>query len=189
MKTAGPVAEGEQASAPSSPEVIAPARHRFHFTSDGDLLSLVDRLRGFLRHKYPEGRLEEIFGEACRQLLARLESDRGPGAAARPATAPGSSDAKRRSRRVLAAVKREVWTRDQGRCSYVSPEGRRCESADALEYDHIVPWADGGRSDTTENIRLLCRAHNQRLGRKRFGGQGFETASRLRPRSGHFEPS
>ena len=69
---------------------------------------------------------------------------------------PGS-----RSRYVPVAVKREVWRRDQGRCSYVDPHsGRRCGSRYRLEIDHVVPFALGG---TTEpgNLRIRCRAHHR----------------------------
>ena len=164
---------------PVSAEVVPPPRHRFHFTADTELLELVGRLRGLLRHKIPDGRLERIFKEAARTLLASLEHDRNvlPARAARPPASPShdarldQKDPNRGSRMVPKAVKRAVWTRDGGRCVYTSSDGRRCESRDALEYDHITPWADGGRSDTPDNIRLLCRAHNQRLGRRRFGAR------------------
>ena len=46
----------------------------------------------------------------------------------------------RRSRYIPAPVRREVWRRDGGRCSYVDPHsGRRCGSRFLLELDHIVP--------------------------------------------------
>jgi hypothetical protein len=50
-----------------------------------------------------------------------------------------------------------VWQRDQGRCVY-------CGSQERLEYDHIIPWADGG-SDTARNLQLLCETCNRRKGR------------------------
>lgn len=159
------------------PEIVPPPQHRFHFTADAELLDMVGRLRGLLRHKIPDGRLEKIFKEAAKALLARLERDKQalPARGARP-PAPLSHDARpdpknvRRGGRIVPrAVKRAVWARDGGRCAYTAPDGRRCESRDALEYDHIVAWADGGRSDAPDNVRLLCRAHNQRLGRRRFG--------------------
>jgi hypothetical protein len=37
-----------------------------------------------------------------------------------------------------------------------------------LEWDHIVPICRGGES-TLENIRLLCRAHNQRAADRTIG--------------------
>jgi len=57
-------------------------------------------------------------------------------------------------------VKRAVRERDQGKCTFVSETGQRCCSRRGLEYDHVIPVARGGEA-TIENIRLLCRAHNQ----------------------------
>ena len=155
-------------------EIIPPPQHRFHFTADAELLQMVDRLRGLLRHKIPDGRLEGIFKEAAKTLLAKIDHDKAVlylQPKKRSGPSPSSSE-RRGSRFVPRTIKREVWTRDGGRCAYAAPDGRRCESHEALEYDHIVAWADGGRSDTPDNIRLLCRAHNQRLGRRRFGVRG-----------------
>lgn len=153
------------ASAEKPAEILAPAQHRFHFTASAELLGLVERLRGFLRHKHPEGRLEDIFIEACGALMEKIEKDRRPTPAARRQAPPAT----KRSRRIPASVKREVWQRDDGRCAFVSADHRRCESREALEYDHVIPWACGGRSDQAQNIRLLCRSHNQALARIRFG--------------------
>ena len=157
----------------SEAEIVPPMLHRFHFTADAEFLEMVDRLRALLRHKIPDGRLENIFKEAVKALLSSIERDRS--APAGPSRRPGpsvSAHTRRGSRVVPRTIKRVVWTRDSGRCAYTAPDGHRCESRDALEYDHIIAWADGGRSDTAENIRLLCRAHNQRLGRRRFGARG-----------------
>ena len=69
---------------------------------------------------------------------------------------PGS-----RSRYIPVAVKREVWRRDQGCCSYVDPHsGRRCGSRYRLEIDHIVPFALGGPTELI-NLRVRCRAHHK----------------------------
>ena len=72
------------------------------------------------------------------------------------------------ARAIPAAIKRAVWERDQGRCSYVDPAtGRRCTSRHLLQIDHIRPWASGGGSEP-HNLRLLCHAHH----RHRHGGVG-----------------
>ena len=69
---------------------------------------------------------------------------------------PGS-----RSRYIPAAVRREVWRRDQGCCSYLDPHsGRRCGSRYRLEIDHIVAFALGGGAELG-NLRLRCRAHHR----------------------------
>jgi hypothetical protein len=64
-----------------------------------------------------------------------------------------------------------VFQRDQGRCTFASNCGKRCESTSRLEFDHIEPVAKGGPS-TTSNLRLRCRAHNQYAADCAFGA-GF----------------
>ena len=60
----------------------------------------------------------------------------------------------RRSRYIPAPVRRAVWRRDGGCCSYVDPHsGRRCGSRFLLELDHIVPFALGGGAEPG-NLRL-----------------------------------
>lgn len=149
----------------AAPEVIAPPeRVRLGFTADDALVVKLERLRSLRRHKFPKGRLEDLLEEAIDTLLAKLDPGRpveNRAGVRRPDSPAG--------RWIPNAVKREVWKRDGGRCAYLAPDGRRCESRDFLEYDHIQPWALGGRSDRADNVRLLCRPHNQRLGRRRFG--------------------
>jgi len=70
-----------------------------------------------------------------------------------------------RSRYIPAAVRREVWRRDQGSCSYVDrhsgrDSGRRCGSRYRLEIDHIVPFALGGANELS-NLRIRCAAHHK----------------------------
>ncbi len=71
-------------------------------------------------------------------------------------------------RAIPAAVKREVWRRDRGRCRYVDrTSGRRCGSQHLLQIDHVVPYACGGAAEPN-NLRLLCAAHH----RYRHAGAG-----------------
>ena len=64
-------------------------------------------------------------------------------------------------RAISAGVRRQVWQRDGGRCSYGDPQtGRRCNSTHLIEIDHIVPHALGGGADPG-NLRLLCGAHHR----------------------------
>jgi len=79
------------------------------------------------------------------------------------------------NRHCPAAVARAVFLRDGQQCSYVSPDGRRCSSRRCLELDHVDPRAVGGES-TIENLRLRCRAHNQRYARQYYGNARVEAA-------------
>lgn len=156
--------------APDSAQVVPATSNRFHFTGDAELFQIIAKLRSLLRHKYPDGRLEDIFKDAGRHLLETLERRHAPSKRHRPSNSGLIPREQRHGSRIVPRrIKREVWSRDGGRCSFRAEDGTLCGSREALEYDHILAWADGGRSDTAENVRLLCRAHNQRLGRQRFG--------------------
>ena len=81
------------------------------------------------------------------------------------------SEVKQPSRYVPAQVRRRVWRRDHGRCTYVDPATRRkCSSQRYLQYDHIQPFSVGG-VNTEANLRLRCSTHN-RLAAIEFFGRG-----------------
>jgi len=61
-----------------------------------------------------------------------------------------------------------VIKRDGCQCSYVAPDGTRCCERKNLEFDHAEPWALGGQN-TTENLRLMCKSHNQMYAEQVFG--------------------
>jgi hypothetical protein len=55
---------------------------------------------------------------------------------AKPVTEPlgtGRYTAEKPSRHIPAAIRRAVWERDAGRCTYVSAGGRRCDSKEFLQ--------------------------------------------------------
>ncbi len=69
---------------------------------------------------------------------------------------------------IPAAVKRAVWERDQGRCTWPLDSGGVCGSTHRLELDHVDPWSKGGEP-TQANLRLLCGRHNHVAARRAFG--------------------
>ncbi len=95
----------------------------------------------------------------------RAEADTGASQSV-PAqkAAVGHRDSTRHSsRNPSRSIRRSVWRRDRT-CQYVDPlTGRHCNSRFKLELDHHVPFSRGGKT-TTENLRLLCRAHNAYFG-------------------------
>lgn len=64
------------------------------------------------------------------------------------------SNAAQRTRNIPASIKRIVWDRDGGKCVL-------CGNSEYLEFDHEIPFSRGG-SNSTENIRVLCRNCNQK---------------------------
>src|SRR4051812_6810859 len=87
------------------------------------------------------------------------EGSGGTGRVQPPAADIETPRAGRRRRAVPVAIKDSVACRDLGCCSFVSREGKRCETRAFLEYDHIVPLAFGG-GDGVEGLRLLCHRHH-----------------------------
>jgi hypothetical protein len=96
------------------------------------------------------------------------DSASGPSSTSGGGVASGARDARRRSgagrngrrsRYIPVAVRRAVWARDGGRCGFTSPDGRRCNERNFLQFDHAIPHGDHGVA-TIENIQLRCRAHN-----------------------------
>src|SRR2546422_11913 len=73
-------------------------------------------------------------------------------------------------RHIPAQVKRAVWERDGGQCTFVSEAGRRCPARKLLEFDHAEPVARGGRA-TVAGIRLRCHAHNPYEAERAFGAE------------------
>lgn len=57
------------------------------------------------------------------------------------------------SRYISQTTKKIVYARDGGKCQC-------CASSVNLEYDHIVPFSCGGKSDRS-NIQLLCQKCNR----------------------------
>lgn len=72
------------------------------------------------------------------------------------------------------ALKREVFRRDEGKCTYENPfTGEVCGSRFQIEIDHIIPHARGG-ADSLENLRCLCRGHNMMAAEKSFGTEWMD---------------
>jgi hypothetical protein len=69
---------------------------------------------------------------------------------------------------IPAAVRRAVWQRYGGRCSWPLDGGGVCGSTHRLELDHMVPWARWG-GETIDDLRIVCRAHNALAARREFG--------------------
>jgi hypothetical protein len=72
-------------------------------------------------------------------------------------------------RRVTVKERNEVIREADGRCEYVDHvTGKRCDNRIRMEADHIRMRVFGG-SNNKENLRCLCRVHNQFMSEKNLG--------------------
>ena len=125
-------------------------------------------LQDLLGHQVTRGDLAEVYDRAVKELIARMERVRF-GACDRPRAGQRRSNPE--SRHVPEHVKRSVWQRDGGQCTFVSETGRRCDARGDVEFDHVKEFARGGET-TVDGLRLRCRGHNQFTAERTFGA-GF----------------
>ena len=116
-----------------------------------------------LSHCIPSGDVAQVLDRALQALVRDLEK-RKFAATKQPRPPRRTAGA----RTIPAHVRRAVWQRDEGRCTFVSEAGHRCRARRFLEFDHVDAVARGGRA-TIDRMRLRCRAHNQYTAEQTFG--------------------
>jgi hypothetical protein len=177
----GPVASVEATAISLAPERVAqsisivarprltplsPGRFAWQVTVSQHAQDQLTYAQALLGHAVPSGDVATVLEQALDEYVEALERQKfAKCARSRPRRgAP-------KGRYVPAEVRRTVFQRDEGRCTFVSNSGKRCEAISRLEFDHIEPVGMGGQS-ATKNLRLRCRAHNQYAADCAFGA-GF----------------
>jgi hypothetical protein len=91
----------------------------------------------------PSGDLGEVIDRALTVLLEDLARKKFA-ATKRPRASRGTKPG---GRHIAAQVRRVVWRRDGGACTFVSKSGRRCNERAFVEFHHVDPHGGGGRAD------------------------------------------
>jgi hypothetical protein len=158
--------------------LLAPQRYRVQLTISRETHDKLRRVQALVRHTIPTGDPAEILDRALTLLLNDLERRRCAAVASPRAADAPRGQAGVRSRHIPAAVRREVWRRDEGRCAFMGRRGR-CTEAAFLEYHHVRPYAAGGEP-TAANIELRCRAHNAYEAALFFGWEATDVVREAR---------
>ena len=188
-------------------QISADGFHR-QFTSDQALENKLTRLKELLAHSFVGNPTDcELFHRLADIALEKLDPRKRDerklkreqvsctkGQSSNAPTPPSNSNLEQTAQRftslrkrcvtkntramIPAHVKRAVRIRDHYCCSHIDSEtGEICGSRFATEFDHVIAKADGGE-DSVENLRLVCRTHNQLYAVERFGpsrmGEFFE---------------
>lgn len=173
--------ELEKAFATIQPAMIPQERERVitedktevRFVLDQRLLDKLCRVRQLLAHVDPNLTYAQLVERLADEYLDRKDpmnaKSKTPPAERVEREEPQVSG-QRLSRHIPVEVRRKVWLRDKGSCSYVDPKSQRvCGSKFLLEMDHILPFALGGAHHES-NLRLRCRTHNELHRMKTFLG-------------------
>jgi 5-methylcytosine-specific restriction endonuclease McrA len=142
------------------PQVAPLASDRFllRVTLSANAHAKLRRAQDLMRHTIPNGDPAQILEKALTVLVQQLEQTK-TAKTTKPRAPSVPPKRESSSRHIPASLKRAVWARDQGRCTYVGAKGR-CAEIGRLEYHHVIPFARGGAA-TIENITVRCRAHNE----------------------------
>jgi 5-methylcytosine-specific restriction endonuclease McrA len=187
-----------ESDAPSGGPLQPQLRFKVQFTADQAYVDLLERAKALLWHQLPSGDLVELQRLALEALVEKLQQrkcgtlaranakqsaptnadaantaaparNQTPPPPSPSATAPARNEPSRpSSRHIPRAVRRQVWERDAGRCTFVDERGVRCRAVSAIEFHHEHPHARGGPA-TLSNLSLRCRAHNQLAAEQDFG--------------------
>ena len=145
----------------------SPQRYLLQCAAGETVRAKLEEARDLMSHQNPGGSFEAILEEALDLLIPALKKQKF--------TSTGSQGTERH---VPSHVKEQVWERDGGACTFVGENGRRCGSRWQVEFDHVEPLACGGKA-SVDNVRCLCRAHNQLEAERRFGAGFMEEKRRL----------
>jgi len=154
-------------------EPMAKERWSLRVTLDANRKKKLDQLRDLLSHKIADGDLNAIFEEMFDCAIEKHGKRRGSvtPARARKTELPLPTPGKRQP--IRAWVRREVLERDGHRCTYLSPDGKRCESTRQLELHHRDGALVTG-SSIPDELETHCRPHNQLVARDVFGRAHME---------------
>jgi hypothetical protein len=168
-------------SAPIAPHVrtkiapLSPERYAFQTSLPRETHDLLREVQALLGHAVPSGDVVQVIHRALLISRGVLEKRKfGTGGNSRKPR-PAATQ-----RCIPARTRRAVYERDEGKCAFIHANGERCDSTNRLEFDHVQPRARGGKS-TVENLRLVCRAHNQYEAERAFG-RGFIEEKKLAAR-------
>jgi hypothetical protein len=152
-------------------EPLSPQRYKVQFTAGEEYVKLVEEAQALLSHSAPRDRGRD----SAQKSEPEPQSEHQQPDAEHGQSQIESEYPRRRGRHVPAAVRRAVFERDEGRCTYADSSGQRCAETHRLELHHLRAFARGGEH-TEENLTLRCHAHNALAAEEDFGRHLIELA-------------
>jgi hypothetical protein len=174
------LAPGQVEGPGAEPASPSPERYLLQLTIAKSTQEKLRYAQALLSHAVPTGNVAQVLDRALDALIGQLERRKFGAITRRPRPQRSSARASARGRYVPVHIRRAVWERDQGQCTFVSASGTRCKARRLLEFDHVDPVARGGQA-TVGGMRLRCRAHNQYEAERAFGA-GFMSRKRQEAR-------
>ena len=146
---------------------VTPTYMQVTLNISNELADKLEKLKCLLSHKRPHMSQADLIEELADLALKKLDpgSQRSVSVARkvemkleateRPTRKCPTKGPLIKRQTISKELKRKVWTRDCGHCSFISKNGVKCQSPFRLQVDHRIPVSCGGTNDL-ENLRLLC---------------------------------
>ncbi len=159
---------------------LAEDAYKIQFTASGAFREKLKQTQELLRHRIPDGDMAAVLEVALDLLIQKVKKERfavGRKTRTTPPTSPVAPDIEghRPTRHIPDPIKRAVYERDGGRCTFADGEGLRCSETGTLEFDHLDGFART-QVHSIERIRLLCRPHNQYAAEQMYGRMFMQRA-------------
>jgi 5-methylcytosine-specific restriction endonuclease McrA len=157
---------------PSREKTLTPTHSQLQITVDQETIVALQEVKELLSHTIPDGNLAEVLKYMLTLTSQTLKKRKGRTGSQTPeaertassaSVIQSSTDEKKESvknRHIPIEIKRKVFARAGGCCEYKSADGKRCQSKHQLEFEHVVPFSQGG-GHQEDSLRIFCRSHNQ----------------------------
>ncbi|MBA2404767.1 MAG: HNH endonuclease [Bdellovibrionales bacterium] len=129
-------------------KVLSPTFYSVHLNLAEPTMKLFNEVKDLLAHKRMNQ--DEVIRFSMEAAAEKIKNVKFKVNA--KFTTPGAKPCTKRY--IPSIIKKEVYLRDKGKCT-------KCRGTYKLEYDHVIPYARGGKSNA-DNLRLLCFSCNQR---------------------------
>jgi hypothetical protein len=136
---------GNEKPAREAEKRISKDKHKVTLILSDETMEEIEKLKALLGKNLS---MDELIKFMAQSAIQKVEKQKF-----KQTEKPKSLSPENAKRAVPAAIKREVYKRDQ-KCL-------KCGSLNHLNFDHRIHFAMGGRSNMT-NVRLLCFSCNQR---------------------------
>ena len=162
-----------QRAAVPNPQPKPEKRYVLSFSVSEEQYQKLEQVKSLISTKTPKDlSLEQVFMLLTDEYLKthgpKEREERREARTLKQSDKPETGSNQPQSRHIPAKLRDQVFIRDQGCCSYVSPAGVRCGSRHNLQIDHMIPFARGGNHELA-NLRLSCSIHNRYFAQQAFG--------------------
>lgn len=149
---------------------------RVELTFTKEQFAEIQKAKDLLSHICPSGELNEILTTLAQKFnQSKIGKNEDSGSKASSPIQNSSKELTRsfgatplklnRRKYISKIITRKIHQKAQHSCEFVSLDGHRCNSTYQLQIDHKIPLAKGG-TNLSENLRILCRTHNNLMARR-----------------------